>query len=190
MWLVSDLEKTKKIKDFTKRCLLNGGQQEMREKVISYLSQSYSFEEFVSFVLNDLSLRKYQGYWELAKDTGFKNVRSLAIAYLFDLKKQEELQIAHITSMSDIGAVKVGNSNFAVNISNKYGDTYNNDIFIIESEKGQNLNFDFAKFETEIIGTDMNIYDYDCGNTIQYKLKNERYGVFAYERLLIFQKWS
>lgn len=184
-----DLINTNKIKNFTIKCLLNDFFPECKNACLEILEKVNSIDEFIEAFLSRKDLRKYQGYWELAKEQGINTLRNMAIEYLEDNRNKCNMKIKTVTTISDKGCIKVGNYCFSVGISNQYGDCLDNVVYIIE-EKNSGLNLDFAKFITDIEGTKMYIYNYDCGNDKGIKLNGTRYGIYAIEKLVIFKKWD
>jgi hypothetical protein len=181
---------SKELKEFTIKCLDNDCFQKCRNAFLEILNKSNTVKEFADEFLSRKDLREYQGYWELAKDyLGVQDTRILAEKYLEDEDLIQGNHIRHAKTVSDIGSIKVGNDSFSVGISNKYGDCYDNMVYVIE-KKVSNINLDFAKFVTSIEGTEMYIYDYDCGDDKVIKLEGKRYGVYAMEKLVIFEKWN
>jgi hypothetical protein len=62
---------TKKIKDFTKRCLNNESIYDYKGSIAiikDYWNKAKTINEFKDLVLNDKRLKDNQGYWELAKE--------------------------------------------------------------------------------------------------------------------------
>ena len=187
--VLEDLIKTNKIKNFTIQCLLNDYFQECRNACLEILGKVDSIDEFIEVFLSRKDLRKYQGYWKLAEEQGTNKLRNMAIKYLEDNRNGNGVDIRYATTISDKGCIKVGNDSFSIGISNQYGDCFDNVVYVVE-KKNSGLSFDFAKFITDIEGTEMYIYDYDCGTDKVIKLNGTRYGVYAMEKLVIFEKWN
>lgn len=186
---LKDFKESKIIKDFTKRCLLNDYFQECKNACLEILGKVNSIDEFIETFLSRKDLRKYQGYWKLAEEQGTNKLRNMAIEYMEDNRGEKGIDIRYTTTVSDKGCIKVGNDSFSTGISNQYGDCFDNIVYVIE-KKNSGLNFDFAKFITDIEGTEMYIYDYDCGTDKVIKLNGTRYGIYAMEKLVIFEKWD
>lgn len=82
---------------------------------------------------------------------------------------------------SDVGGVKVGNDDFSFIIHNGYGDG-SHIVLITKPAKVHDL----LDFKTSITGK-FNIYDYDCGNSIEATLDGT-YFVYAYNGIVVFEK--
>lgn len=172
-------ERTKKIKDFTKKCLKNECIYDYKgsiEIINNYWEQAKSVDKFIELVLGDKRLQNNQGYWQLAKENR-ENYKNLLRKYLGSKTTY------HFTTESDIGSLKIGTKDFTYNIPNCFGDGCN-DIYIIEDK----IDIQCANFLTTIKGR-FNIYDYDCGNNVAKELVGE-YAIYREERLFIFVKWS
>lgn len=183
---IKDFENAQKIKQFTKQCLLNENFKICRDVCLEVLSNSNTIEEFISKFLDRKECRKYQGYWELVKELGANKLRKMAIDYLEECMKENSL-IKRFATASDKGSVKIGNNGFSIGICNKYGDCFDNLVYVIPKECEVGL--DFADFVTDIEGTDISIYDYDCGNDVVHKMSG-RFGIYSVERLVIFKEWN
>lgn len=186
---LKEFMENKQIKDFTKRCLLNDNFAECRDTCLKVVEQTNNINEFITDFLDRKNLMKYQGYWELAKELGTNKLRKMAIDYLEENRKNKEINIRYAITVSDKGSIKIGNDTFSIGVSNQYGDCYDNYVYVIENNTDK-INLDFAKFVMDIEGTEMYIYDYDCGNDKVIKLKNKRYGIYVLEKLIILEKWN
>lgn len=86
---------------------------------------------------------------------------------------------------SDAGGVKIGNDSFSVIIPNGYGDTDKNIVAVIDDNSLNKTAFDFWSV---VEGTNISIYEYDCGNDTVATLSGE-YGVYVNDRVIVFEKW-
>lgn len=186
MLKIEDLEN--RVGTFVVKCLLNENFEECRNSCLELLNKVDSFEEFCDIFLSRNELTQYQGYWKLASVVRKDSLRDMVISYL-DSKKGNYGKgvICNISTISDRGAIKVGNDSFCVDIDN-FGCEGYNVVYVIDTK--DDVNLDFSKFVTSIEGTDINIYDYDCGNSVALKLKGRRYGVYAIENLVVFKLWE
>lgn len=175
----SKLENSRKIKDFTKSCLLNSCFEECKNMALEIWNCSKNFEEFKREFLAQENLRKYQGYWVFAKDVlSSWEYRYKLISYL------QELGATYFVTLSDCGSVKIGNENFNINISNKYGDGETN-VVVLE----KNVDINGLEFCTDCEGN-FNIYSHDTSTTdIVYTCKGH-YGIYNFEKLVVFVKWN
>lgn len=171
---MKNLENEKGLKTFTISCLLNEynsydykGSVDIIKK---YYEEANSLNEFVQKVLNDERLANNQGYWKLVeeKDADNYNVRVLK---LFD-----KLEAHKFTTISDAGSLKVGNSSFSTLFSNGYGDCENL-VYIIDRE----INLHCLEFKTIIEGSEINIYEYDCGNKVIATLSG-KYALYSHTK--------
>lgn len=170
---------TKKIKDFTKKCLNNESIYDYKGSIAiikDYWDTAKTINEFKDLVLNDERLKDNQGYWELAKED-MQLYDRLVLEYL--RKRADKF----FTTESDIGSLAVGTSDFKYNIGNLYGDGTNY-VYILEN----NEHLSCLDFLTTIEG-DFNIYDYDCGNNIAITLHG-KYAVYRAERVFAFVRWN
>ena len=170
---------TKKIKDFTKRCLNNESIYDYKGSIAiikDYWNKAKTINEFKDLVLNDKRLKDNQGYWELAKED-IQLYDRLVLEYLGSKADK------HFTTESDIGSLAVGTSDFKYNIGNLYGDGTNY-VYILEN----NEHLSCLDFLTTIEG-DFNIYDYDCGNNIAITLHG-KYAIYRGEQVFVFVKWN
>lgn len=175
----SKLENSRKIKDFTKSCLLNWNFPECKNMALEIWKCAKNFEEFKKDFLAQENLRKYQGYWVFAKDVlSSWEYRYKLISYF------QELGGEYFKTVSDCGSVKIGNQNFNINISNKYGDGETN-VVVLE----KNVSINGLDFVTNCNGN-FNIYLYDCSkNDVVYNCSGE-YGIYNFEKLVVFVKWN
>lgn len=175
-----EFKKCNKMSDFTKRCLKNESFYDFKgsiEIINNYWKKAQDFNTFFELVKNDLKLSKNQGYWELMKE----NLIEEEYKTLFlEVYKKDISKIFH--SLSEAGNISIGNDSFRYNISNNYGDCENTIVLI---EKSVNIEgFDFL---TSIKGTNINIYNYDCGNEILTTLNGE-YLIYNGNKFIIFVK--
>lgn len=99
-----------------------------------------------------------------------------------------------ITTISDLGSVKVGTDDFTILIPNGYGDG-NMTVFL--AEKDEEIP-SCARYFTFMQGKAINIYSYDGNdNTVEETLEEGRYGIYILGNTevslnrgaVIFQKW-
>lgn len=175
----SKLENSRKMRDFTKSCLLNSCFEECKNMALEIWKCSKNFEEFKKEFLAQDNLRKYQGYWVFAKEVlSSWEFRYKLIGYL------QELGGEYFKTVSDCGSVKIGNKDFDINISNKYGDGETN-VVVLE----KNVSINGLDFVSDCNGV-FNIFGYDCSkNNVVYNCSGE-YGIYNFEKLVVFVKWN
>lgn len=173
---------TKKINNFTKRCLMNESIYDYKgsiEIIKEYWSIAKNIKEFTSLVMNDERLSHNQGYWQLMKEELSEDeLNNLVNNQLKDLADN------HYVTYSDIGSISIGNDSFRYNIKNGYGDCSNN-VYIIERD----VHIECLNFDTTIKGDNINLYDYDCGNDVLCTLKGE-YAIYTGVRVIALVKWK
>lgn len=91
-------------------------------------------------------------------------------------------------TVSDAGALKIGNDDFKVLFRNGYGDGITR--YAILSKDEFYADSQIMTFETSFEGKAMCVYSYDCGDDVDYYLANGRYGVYSYEGLVALVKWE
>lgn len=97
-------------------------------------------------------------------------------------------------TLSDAGAVKVGNQEFSVLFNNGIGDGVNRVAIFNKVEAGTIFNSSMMNFISSVNG-EFYIYDYDCGDTpaikdgTEVKLKG-KYFVYSYEGLIAFVQFQ
>ena len=85
-------------------------------------------------------------------------------------------------TISDVGGLKIGNSDFSIIVPNGIGDGETR-VAIVEKFDEKLL-----KFFTSIEGK-FNIYKYDCGNEIVETIEG-KYGIFNGESFVVLVKWN
>ena len=174
-----------KLKDFTIKCIENRWQDNKSyNKIMEILKESNSVKDFTDNVIKG-KIFDSQAYWEIAKEVlKSESYRKLVIEYLDEISG-----VKCFETFSDKGSVKIGNRGFSVDIGNLYGDD-SNEVYVIEDKKNlKGLNC-ALNFVTGIGGNNINLYDYDCGDSICYKFEGVRYGIYRIERLVVFQNWN
>ncbi len=81
---------------------------------------------------------------------------------------------------SDIGSLKIGTEDHYVLISNHYGDTYKNRVFVFDDKMYDMVSNFFSRRDCSICGK-FNVYDYDCGEDVVYS-ENGFCTIFSDER--------
>lgn len=88
-------------------------------------------------------------------------------------------------TISDVGGLKIGNSEFSIIIPNGLGDGTTR-YAIYEAYEG--FNEQMLAFSTSVQG-EIDIYNYDCGDEIVDHISG-RYGIYSGNGFIIFQKWN
>lgn len=158
---------------FEVMCLENSWHGGARYKEL--WEQAESKEEFLKLIAKDPEVRYKQATAIL-----FKN----DFHYLRDFFGDEEFK-----TYSDVGGVKVGNDTFNVVVPNGYGDGVTRCRMV---EKGTPWPSDAFTFWGCINGTDINIYEYDCGSDVERHLDGTRYGCFynGTGSFVVFERWD
>lgn len=121
----TEFEKETRITNFAKRCLLDVNYNEkgesyrvpVHEWARKCWRKAKTFEEFVElfFATDEEEIVRSQGYCELSKTLNAKAHEKRFNRMLSNANR------AYCT-MSDIGSLKIGNSNFTMLVPNSYGD--------------------------------------------------------------------
>lgn len=168
---MKNLRDEKNLSEFTVGCLLNESiyDYEGSVKIIEkYYDESNNLNEFTKKVLDDERLENNQGYWELVKEKDSENYNVRV------LKLLKKISDNYFKTESDAGSLKIGNSSFSTLFSNGYGDCENL-VFIINKE----ISLQCLEFKTTIEGSEINIYEYDCGNNIIETLRG-KYTIYSF----------
>jgi hypothetical protein len=161
---------------FLKDCLFNPVFPEMKETIEHHLSVASDTRDFIELVLTDDSLKNTQAYAVLSRNEAPEK---------HWYKVREMFGEKEFKTYSDAGSVKIGNDGFSVLISNGYGDGVTR-VAIFDDKK--DFNAEMMNFKTSIDGC-FNVYSYDCGDDVSVRL-NGRYGIYAYEGFIAFEKWD
>lgn len=89
-----------------------------------------------------------------------------------------------IKTLSDAGAVKVGNKNFQILIPNGHGDG----ITRVGVVKPGQVSCEELNYFSVIEGQDINIYDYDCTDGEACERISGRYSIYYGEGFVVFEK--
>lgn len=181
-YIEENIEKAldEKTNNWLQRCIWNSAFPKWCEKVEKHLEAAKDSENFIDRVLEDETLKKYQGYAELSKlcrpENHWYRVREMFGSRTFKTD-------------SDAGAVKVGNQDFSVMIANGVGDGTSR-VAVFNNKEESAFYSNMMNYQTTVCG-EFYIYDYDCGNTPATKdgeivtLKGT-YHVYVYEGLVAF----
>ncbi len=166
----SNRDKMKNI--FLNQCLFNDSAPEYPE-AMAIVDSASSTEEVINKILNSDTMRGSQIYAELSKDRA-DHWRRLKR----DITTWQQ-------TISDIGGLKIGNDSFSINIPNGYGD---GDMYYTVLGKGC-FNHDMLDYFTSVRGTEINIYDYDCGDEILETISG-RFGIYYGYGFVVLEKWD
>lgn len=167
---------------FLKTCIFNpeyaissckGGEEEYFKFLDRTLAESSTTEEFVDAYLKCTEYRKLQGYQEL-----LKRERPERVWYFI----RDNFGNKCFKTESDIGGVRVGTTNFSVNINNGMGDGETR-VAVFESDEDF-YSEHLMTFQTSVRGR-FYIFDYDCGGSPVKELDG-RYGIYSYQGLVAF----
>ena len=188
----TEFEKETRITDFAKRCLLDTNYNEKGERFRMPINEwtrkcwrkAKTFEEFVElfFSADEEEIVRSYGYCELSKTLNAKAHEKRFNRMLSNANR------AYYT-MSDIGSLKIGNSNFTMLVPNSYGD-------------GETKVFVFKKGNENFIYNMLNIHDwrcsckgkidiyhYDCGDDICATLEGS-YSIYSENGNVIFVEYE
>lgn len=157
---------------FLKECLFNDSAPEYQE-AMAIVDSAASTEEVINKILNSDTMRGSQIYAELSKDRS-DHWRRL----------KRDITTWQPT-ISDIGGLKIGNDSFSIVVPNGYGD---GDMYYTILGKGC-FNPDMLDYFTSIRGTEINIYDYDCGDEILETISG-RFGIYYGYGFVVLEKWD
>jgi hypothetical protein len=110
-------------------------------------------------------------------------IRNKDIAWYF-LRNQLRDNVFKTTS--DAGSIKIGNGSFTILIGNDYGDGETRVAVVMEKDT---FNSQLMNFKNSVEGI-INIYDYDCGGGQVIKTITGKYGIYAYNGIVVFEKWE
>lgn len=173
---------SKKLDDFTKVCLNNRFFPNVLERANKIWESSRTFDEFIKEFQKQTDLINTQAYFELIKKYG--NSDMLRYDYIRFLENQggKFFQV-----VSECGSVKIGDDKLSLNIGNGYGDGLTS-VVVLE----KNLDLHGLKFVTDCegkIGIFENDYCKCSENKVVYSL-NGWYGVYNFNKLVVFVKWG
>lgn len=158
---------------FVKGCILNSWVKGYN-KIMEHLRNAVDTEDFINKILGDPELATTQAFAEVSKklrpDSHWYRVRAM----LGDV----------IKTSSDAGSVKIGVNNMSVFVPNGYGDGITR-VSIFDNSEGFNDNM--MSYFTTVKGTNIIIYDYDCGDVAATTISG-RYNIYYYSGLVAFVK--
>lgn len=167
-----DIEKAKAT--FVRECIFNNWVKGYGE-IMEHLRDAVDTEDFINKILGDPRLATTQAYAEVSKklrpNTHWYRVRAM---FGDDV----------IKTSSDAGSVKVGVSNMSVLVPNGYGDGITR-VSIFDNSEG--FNDSMMSYFTTVKGTNIIIYDYDCGDVAATTISG-RYNIYYYSGLVAFVK--
>lgn len=164
---------------------------EMRAKfLLQVFNNKYSKDNNILLRLLDRSdnMEHFENLIKQSRDARLTQFAGELLKYDREFVESFATSSDFVITSSDAGGVKIGNESFRVIVPNGYGDTDENIVAIIkESDAFNNSAFEFW---STIEGENINIYDYDCGDTVVMKLPKGRYGIYYNDRVIILQKWD
>lgn len=159
---------------FIKQCLFKETWQdhadEYNRAVKQLISESANTDEFVEKYLANTEWKKEQCYQAMLKK--YKPEKKwLFIREMFGDKSRK--------TMSDAGALKIGNESFSVLVNNGFGDGVTRYAIL---DKNEFYAGDLMNYFTIIKGK-VNIYSYDCGDDVAEEIEG-CYQIYYYEGLI------
>ena len=159
---------------FVKGCIFNNWVKGYG-KIMEHLRDAINTEDFIDKILGDPELATTQAYAEVSK-----KLRPAGHWY----KVREMFGDEVIKTSSDAGSVKIGVANMSVLVPNGYGDGITR-VAIFDNSEG--FNDSMMSYFTTVKGTDIIIYDYDCGDVAATTISG-RYNIYYYSGLVAFVK--
>ena len=184
----TEFEKETRITDFAKRCLLDTNYNEKGERFRMPINEwtrkcwrkAKTFEEFVElfFATDEEEIVRSYGYCELSKTLNVKAHEKRFNRMLSNANR------AYCT-MSDIGSLKIGNSNFTMLVPNSYGDGETK-VFVFKKGNGNFIYnmLNIHDWRCSCKGK-IDIYHYDCGDDICATLEGS-YSIYSENGNVIF----
>jgi hypothetical protein len=159
---------------FVKACIFNNWVKGYDE-IMQHLRDAVDTEDFINKILGDPDLATTQAYAEVSK-----KLRPDSHWY----KVREMFGDNVIKTSSDAGSVKIGVANMSILVPNGYGDGITR-ISIFDNPK--DFNDCMMSYFTTVKGTNIIIYDYDCGDVAATTISG-RYAIYYYSGLVAFVK--
>lgn len=161
------------LKDFTIQCLTNrlidGGQT--ADRIRAHWEAAEDIDAFKEAVLNDAQLKHTQAFAVLSRETP---------GHWYRVREMFGRKCLH--TVSDAGAVKIGNGLFSTLVSNGIGDGTTR---IAVFAKGEGFNENMMNYSGVSAHGEFSIYDCDCGGVPIVEL-NGNYTVYNYEGMVAF----
>lgn len=165
----NDFNTTKELNDFTKECICN--EFGKKEIYMELWKKSETVDDFKKLVWDEEKLLTEQATGEMFKyDWNFK---------------RKILGNKQIKLNSDAGGIKVGTDNFSIIIPNGSGDGITRFAILNEDE----INKTVFEYFTLLEGTEINVYEYDCGDKVLCTLRG-RYGSYYSDGFIVLVKYN